>query len=187
MGPFGELWGYPPHVKAAFDFSGLDDQQRRLLKENPPTVGNIFPNLSYIRFVGTSAAGRPPAVYTSFRQWQPLAPGKMEVWNWQFTWDFMSEEDSRDSYAAGQYVFSSAGMFEQDDTVAWEGPRRAARSVWTRKAGMMFNFQQGVGGAVKREPDPTWKGPGEFYRDGYGEFGQIGFYRHWLHLMRQEA
>ena len=187
MGPFGEYWGYPPQVKANFDFSVLDDQQRRLLKENPPTIGNIFPNLSYIRMPGTSAAGRPPAAYTSFRQWQPIAPGLLEVWNWQFTWDFMSEEDSQDSYAAGQYVFSSAGMFEQDDTVVWEGAPRAASSVWNRKEGVMFNYQQGVGGAVKRETDPNWKGPGEFYRDGYGEFGQLGFYKQWLHLMRQES
>ena len=186
IGPFMSLWGFPPQVQAQFDLSRLDETQRKFLKENPPTIGTIFPNLSYVRMPGTAEAGKPPTVYTSFRQWQPLAPGLMEVWNWQFTWDFMSEQDSQDSYAAGQYVFSSAGMFEQDDTVVWEGPRRAGNSVWHRKAGTMLHYKQaGMGTDAQRKPDPDWKGPGTFYRDGYGEFSQIGFYRHWLNLMQQ--
>ena len=187
FGPAMELWGYPPHVREQFDLSRLDEQQRRMLKEYPPTVGTIFPNLSYIRFLGPAEAGRPPAVYTRFSQWQPLAPGTMELWNWQFAYSFMSEEDARASYAAGQFAFGSAGVFEQDDTAVWEGAPRAARSVWNRQSGLMLNYQQGVGGKVQHAPDPDYTGPGVLHRSGYGEFGQLAFYRHWLQMMRREA
>ena len=52
----------------------------------------------------------------------------------------------------------------------------------------MLHYQQaGMGTDAQRKPDPDWKGPGTFYRDGYGEFGQLGFYRHWLQLMRQDS
>lgn len=187
FGPFAANWGFAPDIQARFDLSGLDEHQRHLLKQSPPTIGNIFPNLSYIRMAGTTEAGQPPSTYTSFRQWQPVAPGLMELWNWQFTWDFLSDEEARPGYAAGQYGFSSAGVFEQDDTVAWEGSRRVARSVWHRKEGVMLNYQQGVGGAVKREPDSTWKGPGVLHKKAYGEFGQLAFWRQWLRTMREES
>jgi hypothetical protein len=51
----------------------------------------------------------------------------------------------------------------------------------------MLHFRQtGIGTDAQRKPEPDWKGPGAFYRDGFGEFGQINFYRQWLQLMRQE-
>ncbi len=67
-------------------------------------------------------------MFTSFRQWQPVAPGKFELWNWQFVWNFQDEESAQRDYVGGQYCFGSAGVYEQDDTVAWEAssvPRRA--------------------------------------------------------------
>src|SRR5690242_4054546 len=48
------------------------------------------------------ASGRPPAVVTSFRIWQPLAPGKMELWNWQFVYECQSDQEKLDSYVTGQ-------------------------------------------------------------------------------------
>ncbi len=186
MGPFGEYSAYPPDIRARFDVSGLDPVQQEMVRDRPPSVGNIFPNLGFIRFPGTTVAGQPPSVFTSFRQWQPVAPGVMELWSWQFTWSFLSDEESRPAYAAGQYNFSSAGLFEQDDTVAWEGAPKVAQSVWNRKAGTRFNYQQGVG-ALRREPDPHWKGPGRFYRKAYGELGQRGFYAQWIAMMRQKG
>jgi hypothetical protein len=50
----------------------------------------------------------------------------------------------------------------------------------------MLHYQQsGIGTDAQRKPEPDWKGPGEFYNDGFGEFGQLNFYRQWLQLMRQ--
>jgi nitrite reductase/ring-hydroxylating ferredoxin subunit len=185
FGPFGEFSGYPPHIRERFDLSKLDEVQRELARDRAPSIGNIFPNLGFIRFAAPSEPGGAPAVFTSFRQFQPLGPGLMEMWNWQFTFEFMSDEESIPGYTSGQYNFSSAGLFEQDDTVAWEGARSVAQSVWNRNAQTNLHFQQGLGSKIERPADPTWRGPGVFRTNGYGEFGQMNFYAQWLKMMQK--
>jgi nitrite reductase/ring-hydroxylating ferredoxin subunit len=181
------LWGYPPEVTQHFDLSGLDEAQLHVVNHEPPTVGTIFPNLSFIRFNTPAVPGGPFSVVTSFRQWQPIGPGEMELWSWQFVWDFQSEEEVLEHYTTGQFVFGSAGIFEQDDTVAWEGIPRAAASPWMRKEEMSFSFQQGNNSEVDQSPDPTWTGPGIKRNTGYGEHNQLAFYRKWLEVMRKGA
>ncbi|TRW47467.1 aromatic ring-hydroxylating oxygenase subunit alpha [Georgenia yuyongxinii] len=181
------LWGYPEHIASQFDLSGLDEAQLHVVNHEPPTVGTIFPNLSFIRFNTPAVPGGPMSVVTSFRQWQPIGPGEIELWSWQFVWDFMSEEEIEQHYVTGEFVFGSAGVFEQDDTVAWEGIAKAGASPWARKAGMSLNFQQGRNSAVDQSPDPTWTGPGIKRNTGYGEHVQLAFYRHWLDVMRGEG
>jgi phenylpropionate dioxygenase-like ring-hydroxylating dioxygenase large terminal subunit len=178
------LWGYAPEITQHFDLSGLDEAQLHVVNHEPPTVGTIFPNLSFIRVNTPSVSGGPLSVITSFRQWQPIGPGEIELWNWQFVWDFMAEDEARDSYVNGQFTFGSAGIFEQDDTVAWEGAPRAAHSPWMRKVGMEFHFQQGNNSQVDQSHDPSWTGPGRKRNTGYGEHAQLHFYRHWLSVMR---
>jgi N,N-dimethyl phenylurea N-demethylase alpha subunit len=181
------LWGYPPEITEQFDLSGLDDVQLRVVNHEPPTVGNIFPNLGFIRVNLPKLPGGPMTVMTSFRQFQPIGPGELELWNWQFVWDFQSEDEAQDYAVNGQFAFGSAGIVEQDDTVAWEGPPKAAQSPWARKAGMAFHFQQGNNSAVDQSPDPTWAGPGIKRNSAYGEHNQLHFYRHWLKVMRDSA
>ncbi|WP_411733439.1 aromatic ring-hydroxylating oxygenase subunit alpha [Paeniglutamicibacter sp.] len=180
------LWGYPEEIKSQFDLSVLDEAQLNMVNHEPPTVGTIFPNLSMIRFATPAVPGGPISVVTSFRQWQPIGPGEIELWSWQFVWDFQTPEEVQESYTTGQFVFGSAGIFEQDDTVAWEGIPRAAASPWARKQGMSFNFQQGNNSEVDQSPNPDWKGPGIQRPTGYGEHSQLEFYRHWLKVMRGE-
>lgn len=178
------LWGYPPEITEQFDLSGLDEAGRFVVDHEPPTVGTIFPNLSFIRFLTPATPGGPVSVVTSFRQWQPIGPGEMELWSWQFVWNFESEESAQQAYVTGQFVFGSAGIFEQDDTVAWEGVPRAAASPWMRKEQMNFHFQMGRKSPVDQSPDPDWTGPGIHRNTGYGEHTQLNFYRHWLRVMK---
>lgn len=179
--------GYPPHYVEQFDLSGLDDAQRLMMRDKPPTVGTVFPNLSFIRFAAFLKLDEPPAVVTSFRQWQPVAPGELELWNWQLVWKFMSDEDAERAYRIGQYSFGSAGIFEQDDTMAWEGAARAGKSTWLRREGVQYHFQQGHKSAVDQSPDASWTGPGIHRTTGYGEHRQLAFYRHWLKVMRDHG
>ena len=173
-------------IKAQFDTSDLDEAQLHMVHHEPPTVGTIFPNLSMIRFATPAIPGGPISVVTSFRQWQPVGPGQIELWSWQFVWNFQDEESAQQDYVTGQFVFGSAGIFEQDDTVAWEGIPRAAASPWACKSGMSFNFQQGNRSQVDQEPREGWTGPGRLRPTGYGEHNQLEFYRHWLKVMREE-
>lgn len=185
FGEEGHVWYYPPDIRSQFDLDRIDPLLQEVVKKNPPIVGTIFPNLSFIRFFGAPSPGQPPAVYTSWRQWQPSGPGEMEVWSWQLKWNFMDDEQARASYAAGQFGFSSAGIFEQDDTVLWEGAPEAARSVWARQAEVSFNMQLGMDGMGQQIRDESWQGPGEVYRPGPGEPSQRAFYRHWLAQMNE--
>lgn len=184
FGPEWELWGYPPEIKSQFDMSTLSAAQANMVRHDPPVVGTIFPNLSFLRFNGRPGPGRPHVVFTSWRQWQPVGPGVFELWNWQMKWNFYSEEQARASYDAGQFGFSSAGIFEQDDTVVWEGAAKAARSVWTRKSNTMFNYQMGLDGIGVQTQDMQWKGPGRLYRPGPGEPVHRAFYGRWLQDMQ---
>jgi hypothetical protein len=188
IGPFFTYWGYGalPGYTENFDVSGYDETARWVAENQPPTVGTIFPNLSFIRAFSPLPDG-PPGVFTSFRQWQPVAPGVIELWNWQFVWNFQDEESARRDYVGGQYLFGSAGLFEQDDTVAWEGVQRAAASPWMRKEGLEFNFQQGQKSPLDLRPDPGWKGPGVHRHTAYGEYAQFNFLRQWLKTMRENA
>jgi len=187
MGPEFNAWAYPPSVKDHLDLSGLDASQSYVVNHASPTVGTIFPNLSFVRLLSPTLPGEPFTVFTSYRQWQPVSPSKVELWSWQFVWNFQSEEDAVRDYLTGQFAFGSAGIFEQDDTVAWEGATRAGASPWARKAGMNFHFQQGRKSEIDQSPDPNWAGPGILRNTGYGEHVQMNFYRHWLDLMKAAA
>ncbi|GAA0995946.1 SRPBCC family protein [Acrocarpospora macrocephala] len=181
--PGFEFWGYPPEIKDHFDLSGLDEMQVHVVTHDGPIVGTIFPNLSFYRGIAMDGSGLS-SVITSFRQWQPVGPGELEVWSWQFVWTFQDEQSALQDAVIGQMQFGSAGVAEQDDTVAWEGAPRAAASPWARRERMMFHFQQGNKSEVDQSPDLTWKGPGIRRLTGFGEHNQLHFYRHWLRVMQ---
>lgn len=185
-GPFFEFWGYPPEIKDHFDLSALDETQRHVVTHDGPIVGTVFPNLSFYRGAAVDGAGRM-SVITSFRQWQPIGPGELEVWSWQFVWSFQDDESALQDAVIGQLQFGSAGVAEQDDTVAWEGAPRAGASPWARSKGMAFHFQQGNNSEVDQSPDPLWKGPGIRRLTGFGEHNQLAFYRNWLRVMTQNT
>jgi nitrite reductase/ring-hydroxylating ferredoxin subunit len=180
-------WGYPPEQFSKFDLSRLDKTQQWVVTKAPPVVGTIFPNLSFARFLGGTNMQEPPGVFTSFRQWQPVGPGEFELVSWQLAWNFMSDEEVAKCYKIGQFGFGSAGLFEQDDTVNWEGIAKAGASPWLRQKGIAFNFQQGHNTAIDHSPDKDWRGPGTHRSTSYGEHLQLAFYRHWLKVMRAGA
>lgn len=187
FGEQGHLWFYDPSIKSRFDLNRLDDTLRDVVLKNPPIVGTIFPNLSFLRFFGEPSPGKPLAVYTSWRQWQPVGPGRMELWSWQLKWDCQTAEEAEASYATGQFGFGSAGMFEQDDTVVWEGPPEAARSVWARKEKASLNIQMGQDGIGHQGRDENWTGPGQVFRPGPGEPHARNFYTHWVEMMKGDG
>ena len=180
--PGFDFWGYAPEIKDQFDLSNFDETQTHVVTHDGPIVGTIFPNLSFYRSIAADGDGAM-SVITTFRQWQPVGPGEIEVWSWQFVWAFQSDESAMADAVLGQMQFGVAGLAEQDDTVAWEGAPQAAASPWARKVGMEFHFQQGNKSEVDQSFDPTWKGPGTRRLTGFGEHNQLHFYRHWLSVM----
>jgi len=179
FGPPFEYWGYPPELVAQFDLSHFDDAQKKMLVTVPPTIGTIFPNMSYLRFPQPASPGEFPIPFTNIRMWQPLEPGVMELWHWELNYKFMPDAYNDAAYIAGQFGFGSGGIFEQDDTAVWEGIAKAAASPWNRKKQVMLHYQQ-----QRADPDPTWNGPGKFFGSIYGEYIQEAFWRRWLKDMR---
>lgn len=177
-GPMFEYWAYPKEVVEQFDLSNIDPHLRELIRKSPPTIGTIFPNFSFLRFPQPSVAGGRPCAFTSIRMWQPVSPGVMELWNWQFEYACVDEKTTQENYLAGVYGFGSGGIFEQDDTAVWEGIAKAAASPWNRRDGVQLHYQQ-----LRVEPSADWKGPGDFYDNIYGERLQEGFWRRWVKEM----
>jgi phenylpropionate dioxygenase-like ring-hydroxylating dioxygenase large terminal subunit len=179
-------WGYPKDLADQFDLSQFDEGQLSVLNDTGLVTGNMWPNLSFIRFPGTpDPTATPPATYTQLRQFLPVGPGEMEIWVWQFAWNCESPEYTEAQIAAGTNAFSSAGLFEQDDTIVWEGFSRAGRSVFPAQTDdMALNFQLGMGTMSDNPIDEDWKGPGVARMTGIGESGQRNFYRRWLAEMR---
>lgn len=187
FGPaFSTPWGYPQDLVDQFDLSKLDEGQRSVLEKSTLVTGNMWPNLSYIRFLGSpDPTTTPPSTYTQLRQFQPVAPGVMELWVWQFAWNCEDPEYTKAQLAAGTNSFSSAGLFEMDDTIVWEGFSRAGSSVFPAMTDdMALNFQLGFQGMSDNPPDPEWKGPGIARMTGIGESGHRNFYRRWIKDMR---
>jgi len=104
----------------------------------------------------------------------------MEIWNWPFVWSSASEEFKRASYDGGTHTFSSSGIFEQDDTMAWSGPPRAGKSKFARANAMQFNLQLGRDGMSDHDVDEDWQAPGVAFKTVLGEVSQVKFYQRWL-------
>ena len=182
FGPPFAFWGYPPEMQQQFDLSKFDAQQIQVMTKVPPTIGTIFPNFSYLRFPQPARIGEFPMAFTNIRMWQPVSPGVMELWVWEFEYKCAPEAYRENSYLAGQFGFGAGGIFEQDDTVVWEGIAKAAASPWNRRNQTRLHYQQ-----KRVEPDPDWKGPGQHIPSIYGEYAQEAFWRRWLVDMRAEG
>lgn len=182
MGPAGELWGYPEEVRDKFQLDHLEELQMDVIKNRPPTIGTIFPNFSFLRVPQPATPGERSVPFTNIRMWQPIAPGLMEIWTWEFEFACASDEFQDEAYLSGQFGFGAGGIFEQDDTAVWEGIGKAANSPWNRKNGTMLHYQQ-----KRCDPDPDWKGPGQFFPNIYGERLQEEFWRRYIKDLREHA
>ena len=180
IAPMFAFWGYPEEYRKQFDLSRLDAAQIEMLETVPPTIGTIFPNMSFLRFPQPAVPGEMPIPFTSIRMWHPVSPGVMELWNYELEYAFLPEEFHKKAYLAGQFGFGSGGIFEQDDTAVWEGIAKVGNSPWSRAKGMKLHYQQKRSGA-----DPEWKGKGEFHPSIYGEYCQEKFWRRWLKDMAE--
>ncbi|MFJ9381820.1 Rieske 2Fe-2S domain-containing protein [Streptomyces sp. NPDC101455] len=174
------LGAWPPDVAAIFELDKLTSDQQEFVNNGwCATVFTIFPNLSILHVPGVyDAQSTPPVMMTALRQWQPRSHDKTEIWNWPLEWIDAPAEFNRLSYDAMITSFGPAGLFEQDDTVAWQGPAEVGTSVFARQT-MKLNYQlgQGVPGGFGLVED--WKFPGVATTSVYDEHNQLRFWKHW--------
>ncbi len=131
--------------------------------------GNIFPNLSWIKF----------GVFHSFGlfQWHPKGPGEIEVWQTAF-FDTAAPQSIKD-FARTQMSQenAAAGIFGQDDGENFEQITESARGLVSQTRD--FNYTMGLGheGEISEQGYPGHLGP------HFSEQNHRNFYRYWLELM----
>lgn len=176
-------WMYPKGVVDNLNHEGLDEAQLDIASRSIVNDGTIFPNFSFIHVVLTDSNDRPPAGFLSFRVWQPLAPGKTEIWNWILAPKEASPEYKRRAYRVGMSSFSPAGSFEPDDVAVFGSIARSASTLFAEMNDVKLNYQMGLGSMSDVETLPDWPGPGVAAASNAGEEGLRTFHRSWYRHM----
>ena len=159
--------------------TGLSEEQRELAERSVLHTGTMFPNLSLIHLGLTDVPGRDQCSWLSLRQWNPIAPGRIEVRSWILVPKEASEEYKRRTYKVATANFSVSGNFEQDDSVPWAGIARASAGRFAKNSNMLLNFQMGMEGVTETRPLADWPGPGVVYDSNLEEGVMRTFYNHW--------
>ncbi|AGT33881.1 large subunit of biphenyl dioxygenase (plasmid) [Geobacillus genomosp. 3] len=186
--PPQSFMGYPESIVESMKRSLKPEQFRLLSGEHFQnqyslfqTHGGVFPNLSFLNAPGSIKPGGPPIPYLTIRIWNPIGPGKMEVWSW-----FLVEKDAPEwfkeaSYRAYVLSFGSSGTLEQDDTENWRSITRVAKGTMAKNH--FLNYQMGM--ATGMQPLSDWPGPGVAYPIAYIEANQRAFFAKWFQYMCQ--
>ncbi len=176
--PLPPFWGYPQEMLERARGSYPTTEQFEVAKETRIMLGTIFPNFSAhnpIRRPHHHYEGHVPML--TFRVWNPLGPGRIEVFSWFLVERDAPEQFKRDSAHSYLRSFGDSGTFEQDDTEIW--------TLLTRNAGTMLgrstriNYQ--MGGPL--EVDANWPGPGVAQPATFSDASLRNFYSRWLELM----
>ena len=178
-------WGYPPDVQEDFRRSDLAPAQLQLARSSVNSVGTIFPNVSWIQLRAKFDPNKPAAGVLSWRQWRPLGPDSIEMWNWIMVPAIASAEYKSYAYRAGVATFSPSGNFEQDDAIVWSSIPQVAGTVFGRRNAAVLNYQMGMPPADPL-PIPDFPGPGLAYGSRLEEGVQRTFLRHWLAAMSRQ-
>ena len=139
----------------------LNEDQVALIEESSvlPLNATIFPNTSLLHSSMSIEPGSRSVPYVTLRVWQPMGPGKTEVWSW-----CLVEKDA------------PGGIQESLQPLApLDRPRRAPWNRTTRRTGAArpasppgrcrlhyLNYSAGAG-QVDSIPEGEWAGPGTAY------------------------
>jgi hypothetical protein len=182
------FWGHPEEVTETFNHDRLSEEQYEFAKRSGTSLGTIFPNLSFIHLGGTNDPEKESVGTFLLRQWQPVEPGKMAVWNWIMAPKGASDEYKERVYESGMGTFSLSGNFEADDIGVWRGMDDAAGSVFARKMDTTNVFSMGMGEESAAEEITEWSAPGTIHEPGgVTDANQLDFYRKWLETMQEGA
>jgi phenylpropionate dioxygenase-like ring-hydroxylating dioxygenase large terminal subunit len=180
----GSYFNYPQSIVDSM-LENLNEDQVELLKEESimPLNSTIFPNTSFLHSAMAIEAEGPLAQsvpYVTLRVWQPMGPGKMEIWSWCLVEKDASEEFKKNSNRAYLSTFGASGTLEQDDAENWSGQTRVAAGEMS--GSHYLNYSAGFG-HVEPIPDGEWPGPGTAYPKNYVDFAQRHFWETYFDLL----
>jgi len=168
---------YPEELRSEFE-QYLNSEQLQLLDRVKNFHGNVFPNLSFlipniIQVDGHKVSG------TTLRQWQPVGPGRIEVWSWYLVERKAPEWWKELGRATYVHTFGSSGMLEQDDTENWELQTKNMQGLAVEDDLAMLNYSMGIGATALSD----FPGPGTVYSGKFNEAAARSFYRKWLSMI----
>lgn len=184
--PNADFPGIPDELRSVFGTGSADATQVNIARRSRIILLTVFPNLGFLSTQLPAAPGHDEDVsFTIMRQWQPIAPGKTEVWNWMLTWKEAPPDFRERSLRAATANFSPSGMYEQDDTVPWQSMVKSAGSQFFGKRNVALHYGMGLNGSsIARQVD-DWPGPGTAFSPRFEEEGQRQLYRRWARSLRR--
>jgi PAH dioxygenase large subunit len=155
----------------------LRPEQLAILKALRVSVGNVFPNLSFIE----TPTGRGEKAIL-LRQWRPVSGTEMEIISWALAEREADPDYKRRALNEGVRNFGAAGMFEQDDTAIWVSATAASRNPIA--AEYPYSFTTAL--PVMDKPEKDYPGPGRAFKPIQAEVIQLEFMRHWQRTLAPE-
>ncbi|MEI9964001.1 MAG: SRPBCC family protein [Caulobacteraceae bacterium] len=159
----------------------LSPAQMKVAENTTYSVGNVFPNLTFLQVMVQGDAEAPPAPFLNFRIWQPTSPTTTRIWAFLMIDKEASPEYRKASYEAYVRTFGPSGIFEQDDMANWEECTRVNQGKIAQK----HSLHHGMG--LHMQPDPNFPGPGDAWPSSYGERAQLAFYAEWRRWMTEQT
>lgn len=183
--PGPNFFGFPESLSEHFDTARISEHQLEIARRARVFVGNVFPNFSVLALpMSEDGQKYAPTGILTMRTWQPIGPGKIEIWNWFLAYKNMTPEQKDRTYRAGLGTFSVGGSFEMDDTEPWITVGRAGRSVAAELMDLKLNYQMGMPGVGIARTVEDWPGPGLAYWSRYEEGVQRNLYRYYAAIMQ---
>jgi len=162
----------------------LSPEQFALLERVQTSAGTLFPNLSYLNSSSHAPGewGAPNGAEVSFltlRQWQPMGPGKMEMWSWGLVEKNAPAEWKELTKLCYQRTFGAGGLFEQDDLENWAEITRGTRGPVSADLWLHYNM------GPEPVPATDWPGPNRAFATdrSLSEINERTFYRRWQELL----
>lgn len=175
--PFQDL-GLPEELRPQLA-KNLSPAQLELAKKTSFSVGNVFPNLSFLHVILQGDPESPPTMFLNFRVWEPHGPSKTRIRSFVLV-DRDAPADFRQrSLETYVRTFGPSGIFEQDDMENLE----ECTKVNAGKIAQRHDLHHGMSLHIPTMTD--FPGPGKVWPTSFGETAQLEFYKEWQRWLLQ--
>ena len=167
--------GYPSELWDVFG-QRLTPDQLDAASGIAVTVGNAFPNLSFVDTVVSAERDAPPVAFMQLRQWQPLGPDRTELLLWTVVPKDAPAEWKRKAHVGAIRTLGLGGIFEVDDLQNWSGMADVNRGDLAWQQEMVYEA------SMPESPSRSaW--PGLVYDADPSEVSMLALHRKWRELM----
>jgi phenylpropionate dioxygenase-like ring-hydroxylating dioxygenase large terminal subunit len=170
--PMFQYYGIPENLRQNMG-ELLSPEQMQVAQNTTFSVGNIFPNLSFLQVMIQGDPDTPPTAFLNMRVWQPLSPDRTRIMSFVLIEKEASPEQRKASLETYVRTFGPSGIFEQDDMENLEECTR----INGGKVAQRHPLHHGMG--LHMPPIDSFPGPGTVWPASFGETAQLAFYQSW--------